>query len=730
VTLAAASVTLAVGPVEPSLAGVARSDSFKAVKVAHPPTFDAALSDQAWKQGVVATDFVDYTSRKPGRFATTAYLVYDAQNIYVAFRSVQPGVPFIATQATNNVGFGLDDWVAAGFDITGNGTREYQFFVTPRGTRYQQSTESSRFNPPWQARSTVEGDVWTAELIIPFRDLKTSSGKVQSWRFNFGRQVVSTNETFTWSFDPRMGGAGDSTYWPSLTDIQLGGARPQPYADVYGLVSAGRDRNRFERPNLGFAQTTIRNYGVDVDYPLTNSLAFVGTLAPDFSNVEIDQQIIAPQEFQRQLTEYRSFFAQGANYLSPGLGDTISGGTFASLFYSPNIGIFNRGVKIEGTQGLNALGVLEAAGNGFDDVAYGYDHRGADQSFRYFVDGVIANHTGVRDASYQFGGRKTNLVSGIETGFEYAGETGTLAPDPSLAHYYDVYASVGKPNYAGFAGYHSLGPFFAPLDGFTPIDDVRGPFAFVNTNGAGRGNGTVQSYNVFAGGERYLDWGGNVHAEDVQTGGNVAFKDLVSVNVFSEIGTLRTYPDDGPGYPSYAHAAIFPFDTAQLALSYRANTSTPVTASYMWGAFATLCPSGPPAPSFCSTPTFSNFVNTYNHQFTTFASRPVGSRSTVALEYDGTYERPFSPAAVDSQFLRRVTLGESLGEESNVSVSLRSITGIGGFAAPGVNLAVSYHKQFANGNELFVAFGTPAATTTLDRLIVKYVQHFGGGAGT
>ncbi|MGA7355740.1 MAG: hypothetical protein WBW76_09960 [Candidatus Cybelea sp.] len=42
---------------------------------------------------------------------------------------------------------------------------------------------------------------------------------------------------------------------------------------------------------------------------------------------------------------------------------------------------------------------------------------------------------------------------------------------------------------------------------------------------------------------------------------------------------------------------------------------------------------------------------------------------------------------------------------------------------PGTNLAVSYDEKFAGGNELHVAYGTPAATQTLDRFIVKYILH-------
>ncbi len=72
----------------------------------------------------------------------------------------------------------------------------------------------------------------------------------------------------------------------------------------------------------------------------------------------------------------------------------------------------------------------------------------------------------------------------------------------------------------------------------------------------------------------------------------------------------------------------------------------------------------------------------------------------------------------------------SLGSDTSFSVALRSISGTGGYAAPGVNLAASLHARFRSGGELYLTFGTPASPRTLDRALVKYVLHLGGGAGT
>ena len=86
---------------------------------------------------------------------------------------------------------------------------------------------------------------------------------------------------------------------------------------------------------------------------------------------------------------------------------------------------------------------------------------------------------------------------------------------------------------------------------------------------------------------------------------------------------------------------------------------------------------------------------------------------------------------LDSQWLRRISLGYDISNESTASLELRDINGYGGFATQiGNNLAVAYHQRFAAGNELYVNFGSPAAGATLNRLIVKFVFHAGADAGT
>lgn len=719
----------------PAVAGM----SFAGAQAPHPLTLDPTLSDPAWRTGLLPTGsgMENLTTRAPARHSTVTYLLYDKQNLYIGFKAEQAGTPIVAAQTTNDLGFGLDDFVGIGID-TSDGNLTYFFETTPRGVRYQQANENARYRPLWQAAGKIEGDSWSAVMIIPLNVLRIGSSHPQSWRINVIRNLAGIGEHYTWAFDGIMqdGVIGqafpqftDSRFWPALSGLQLsggGGERPKPRTEIYALSSAGADRHLFAQSNGSFTSQSIRNYGIDLSYPITSTINFVGTANPDFSNVEIDQQTIAPQEFRRNLQEYRPFFAQGATFINPN--PTPAGGVNTppyQIFYSPNIGPFDRGAKVEGSFGKQSFGALsfrgydQVSGNEFDDIAYGYKHALPDRTFLYWSDGVIAHHNlAGNDDTGEFGVAFRNLKNGFVGALDQSFEQGTYVPAPGFARSFNGFVDVHKPNYEVNVAYDDISPNYNPIDGFTPNSDVRGPVAFVDFVGSAPG---IKNYTLFAGVDRFLDRSGAVHQADVTAILNATLKDGFSLSFGPTNGYLRSYdiPSgsgcSGPivgvtfftGYPCYLNGQTNRFNTIGGTIGYRDGTPAPIDGGYTEGPFGSF----------------------FLHQFDASTSRQFG-RISLGFEYDGTYERDNGTGILNSQQLRRVSLGETLGPDSNVSLSLRSINGTGGFAVPGLNLAASFHRKFANGNEVFFNYGTPAANLTLDRFILKYLFRFGGGAGT
>ncbi|MDQ6781586.1 MAG: DUF5916 domain-containing protein [Candidatus Eremiobacteraeota bacterium] len=689
---------------------VTQAQSFSAVKTTQPPLASSLLDDPAWATALKAEGFQDVTTRGPAPLATTAYIMYGDQYLYVAFHCDQRNAPITAEQTTNNVGFGLDDYIGVGLDPSGNGSQVYYFYTTPRGIRYQQSSESTRYQPAWDARAARTPDGWNAVLVIPLKVIRATAGS--HWRFNFVRHIARVNENYSWAYSgimndnfPPWPPYADARFWPALNDIHVANtaSRPQPRAEVYGLESVGRDRTQFQQGTNVFGPQKVRNVGVDFTYPFTNTLAFVGTLNPDFSNVEVDQQIIAPQEFQRVFNEYRPFFAQGAPFLNPSevFANAITPPPL--VFYSPTIGIFDRGVKVEGTFGHQALGILNAKGPGFNDTAFGYKHATDNKAFSWWADGVQADHVLGRDATYELGFKGRNLANGLVDGLDYATERGSFVPDPAQARSVLGFVDVHQTHYEWNVSYQDVGPYYNPLDGITFVNDARGVSAFTDLPGSGTGGSIIKRFDLFVAADRYTDRSGAVREADVFVAPDITFNNLIHLSGGPLISELRTYAD---GYPVYAGAQTLPFHTNAINLGYKDGTPSPLDFGFLYGPFSTY----------------------YLQQYTSSSSRQITSKLNVGLEYDATRERFFSGGA-DGQVLRRISFAQALGPESNVSIGLRSINGTGGLAVPGVNFTASYHRKFSTGNELFIAYGTPASPVSLNRLLLKYVLRFGGGAG-
>ncbi len=722
-----ATVFLVAGFASRAGAAVPPSFSFPVAKAPHPMALDPTLADPAWQAGLVPGSgaWANVTTRRPADDSTNVYMLYDDRNLYVAFVAEQPAAPIVATQTTNDVGFGTDDFVAAGIDSSGSGTQAYFFETTPRGVRYQQALENVRYRPDWQAAAATTGTTWRAVMKIPLGSMHLRAGASQTWRIGFFRNVAARGEHLTWGYDPIMQDQGtglwpsflDLRFWPSATGIALKGSavtKPKPRLEVYGLGSAGSDRDQYQQANGTFQAQKTRSVGADLSYPLTPTISFVGTVNPDFSNVEIDQQTIVPQEFPRQLVEYRPFFAQGAQYLNPNPnGYSNFNAPQDRTFYSPSVGPFDSGAKVEGTYGLQSFGVLsfrgfnEVTGDTFDDQAFGYHHTLQDHTFQYWADGVMAHHSVAgTDDTYEAGFAGRNLHSGLVWELDSSVEDGSWVPGGNARSTYG-FVDVHKPNYEAIVQYADISPNFNPLDGFTTISDIRGFASFINLTGSTPG---IKSYSLFFQGDRYVDRSGAAHEADTGVFLNATFKNGFSINGMGPVTSeLRGYNGNFfTGYPSYADGATVPFNFMGVPIGYRDGTPTPLDVSANWGSFG------------------GNWL----HLYTATTSRPLGSKYTLGLEYDGSYERDLVTGALDSQWLRRVSLGLNMGASSNFSLSLRSINGRGGFSTqPGLNVAAALHTRTKNG-DLYVNFGSPSAFATLNRFIVKYVLRFGGDAGT
>lgn len=308
-----------------SFSGLGQSDrTYSIRKTTDPIKIDGILDEIMWESAQIATSF---SLTRPYDTAQAAYqtevrLAFDQQFLYVAAKVYQKRNTYTISSFRRDFEGGTSDVFTINFDTYKDQLNGFQFGVSPlnvqrEGLIFNGQEIDYSWDNRWFSQVKNYEDYWTLEFAIPFKTLryKINPGD-NSWRVNFGRNFMLTNEVSNWSKVPRnfrshnLGFAGtlnweDAPPTPS-TNIAL-----IPYA------SAGIQRDFPRNPeNLqSLGPTTLRSSGIgfDAKVAVTPALNLDITVNPDFSQVEVDQQQTNLSRFELFFPERRQFFIENAD---------------------------------------------------------------------------------------------------------------------------------------------------------------------------------------------------------------------------------------------------------------------------------------------------------------------------------------------------------------------------------------------------------------------------------
>ena len=154
------------------------------------PSMDGKLDDPCWKNAEPITRFLAADSAVPaGAAGTTAYLTYDDEAVYAAFRC---GLPAGAEA-------GAEDCVEVFLSPLPVQGAVYRFTVSADGTLRTSGTDNSGAEPGVTAAVGSDGNAWIAEVRIPYRALKLPLGAGKRWGINLARNDKLTGQTYLWS---------------------------------------------------------------------------------------------------------------------------------------------------------------------------------------------------------------------------------------------------------------------------------------------------------------------------------------------------------------------------------------------------------------------------------------------------------------------------------------------------------------------------------------------------
>ena len=212
------------------------------------------------------------------------------------------------------------------------------FEINPAGVRGDQFNGDPSWDPIWEAATHVDSLGWTAEMRIPYSQLRFSRDSLQTWGMQIWRYTDRLNEQDMWSFR-RKNESGGPMYFGSLGGLVIG---PQPHQlEILPYVESRR-QYKYALPSDPYHKSSYgrMSAGADMKYLLTSSLALDATVNPDFGQVEVDPATINLSAYETYYSEKRPFFVAGSSAFDFGnfSCNFCSNTSSLDIFYSRRVG--------------------------------------------------------------------------------------------------------------------------------------------------------------------------------------------------------------------------------------------------------------------------------------------------------------------------------------------------------------------------------------------------------
>lgn len=288
---------------------------------------DGDLQENIWQESDIAKDFwmcypVD-KQKVPKEIQTEVRMTFDDQFIYfgvVCYGNDDYVIQTLKrdTDLPKGDGFGLV------IDPVNKKTNGFAFGVNPLGVQTEILITGSTgrrsndergirganiaWDNKWFSEVKNYPDRWTVEIAIPFKTLRFKDNK-PVWGINFFRWDAKTNAVHSWSPVPiefwelDLGYTG-ALVWESIPKKVKSNISVIPY--VLGSTYNDYELDNPKRENEFQA-------GLDGKVAVTSSLNFDVAINPNFSQVEVDEQVTNLTLFNIRLPERRLFFLENSD---------------------------------------------------------------------------------------------------------------------------------------------------------------------------------------------------------------------------------------------------------------------------------------------------------------------------------------------------------------------------------------------------------------------------------
>ena len=290
---------------------------------------------------------------------TEVLCTYDDKNLYFAFKAYDSGEAIIQS-LKRDIGHDGSDGVGIVIDPLNQKTNGFYFVLSALNVQSEDQLTSASSNglewswdTKWFSATKDYGSYWIGEIMIPFKSIRFNPTQ-KFWGINFVRMDAKNNEYSAWTKVPPNFKTYDLGYagllnWPNTPPITKNNLIVLPY--ITGSANENREQHTTTK---GAAINTSGNAGFDAKVAVNSSLNLDLTVNPDFSQVEVDQQVSNLTRFDIFLPEKRNFFLENADLFAN------FGIPPVRPFYSRTIGLDKEGNRIPILFGARLSGNLGA----------------------------------------------------------------------------------------------------------------------------------------------------------------------------------------------------------------------------------------------------------------------------------------------------------------------------------------------------------------------------------
>jgi len=146
------------------------------VKVDQPPIIDGKLDDPQWKSCAPIAPFMLPHGSETSEYPTTAFLTYDRQNLYLAFRCAEPKLEGLVANIKEHDGpLWEDDSLEIFLDTNHDKKTYFHYILNTIGTVYDGKCMDEKWNGPVVVATGREAEFWILEVAIPWKALEITA---------------------------------------------------------------------------------------------------------------------------------------------------------------------------------------------------------------------------------------------------------------------------------------------------------------------------------------------------------------------------------------------------------------------------------------------------------------------------------------------------------------------------------------------------------------------------